>query len=160
MPCTGKAVLCRGRTRARARVWLEVGDDPDRWALAVSERKKGRRKLARGRAVGPGRKCGAGRWTGPHVGGKKRKKGQLGWALWGGKGEKRGWLGLDRVEEKGEEKEKERVGRAKKKKREKKNCIQIHLNLNLKFKFKWKTNNKTMQCGMKCTRTIIPYISF
>jgi hypothetical protein len=78
----------------------------------------------------------------------------------GGKGEKKGRLGLGRVEEKGEEKEKERVGRAQKKKREKKNCIQMHLNLNSKFKFKWKTNNKTMQYGMKCTRPIIPYISF
>jgi hypothetical protein len=34
------------------------------------------------------------------------------------------------------------------------------LNLNLKFKFKWKTSNRTMQCGMKCTRPIFPYISF
>jgi hypothetical protein len=42
----------------------------------------------------------------------------------------------------------------KEKRWEKKNCIQMHLNLNLKFKFKWKTNNKTMQCSMKCTKPI------
>jgi hypothetical protein len=36
----------------------------------------------------------------------------------------------------------------------------MHWNLNLKFKFKWKTSNKKMQCGMKCTRPIFPYISF
>jgi hypothetical protein len=28
------------------------------------------------------------------------------------------------------------------------------------FKFNRKTNYKTMQCGMKCTRPIFPYISF
>jgi hypothetical protein len=38
--------------------------------------------------------------------------------------------------------------------------MQMHLNLNLKFKSKWKTNIKTMQCGMKCTKPIFPYISF
>jgi hypothetical protein len=48
----------------------------------------------------------------------------------------------------------------KEKKREKKNCIQIYLNLNLKYKSKWKTNNKIMQCSMKCTKPIFPYISF
>jgi hypothetical protein len=49
-----RAVPCRGRTQARARVWLEVEDDPDRRAPPVSEREKGRRELARARAVGPG----------------------------------------------------------------------------------------------------------
>jgi hypothetical protein len=44
--------------------------------------------------------------------------------------------------------------------RKKKKCIQMHLNLNLKLKFKWKTNNETMQWGMKCTKPIVPYISF
>jgi hypothetical protein len=68
--------------------------------------------------------------------------------------------GLDRVGEKErEEREREWAG-PKEKKREKKNCIQMHLNLNLEFKFKWKTNNKVMQCGMKCTKPIFPYISF
>jgi hypothetical protein len=47
----GEAVPCHGRTRARARVWLEVGDDPDRWVPAVSERKKGKRKECAGWAV-------------------------------------------------------------------------------------------------------------
>jgi hypothetical protein len=32
--------------------------------------------------------------------------------------------------------------------------------LNLKYKSKWKTNNKIMQCSMKCTKPIFPYISF
>jgi hypothetical protein len=48
----------------------------------------------------------------------------------------------------------------KEKERGKMKCIQMHLNLNLKFKSKWKTSNKTMQCGMKCTRPILPYVSF
>jgi hypothetical protein len=41
---------------------------------------------------------------------------------------------------------------------ERRNCIQMHCNLNLKFKFKWKTSNEIMQYGMKCTRSIFPYI--
>jgi hypothetical protein len=58
-----------------------------------------------------------------------------------------------------EEKEDGPAKKEKKREREKK-CIQMYLNLNLKFKFKWKTNNETIQCGMKCTRSIFPYISF
>jgi hypothetical protein len=114
---------CCSRTRARVRVELE--DEPDRQAQPVSGREKGRRELARGWAVGLGeRRRGAGCWTGPRGGGKKGKKeGQLGCAARKKKREgkrkrKRDWAGL------------------KEKKREKKNCVHRHLNLNLKFKFK------------------------
>jgi hypothetical protein len=78
------------------------------------------------------------------------------------KGKKeRGLAGLGRKEQKerGKKKKREWAG-PKYKKREKKNFIQMHWNLNLKFKFKWKTNNKIMQCGMECTKSIFPYVSF
>jgi hypothetical protein len=77
----------------------------------------------------------------------KEKKGKASWARPCGKRRREG-------------KRKREWAVPKEKKREKKNCIQIYLNLNLKFIFKWKRNNKTMQCGMKCTRPIFPYISF
>jgi hypothetical protein len=72
------------RWEGRAVPWLDSSSspslargrgDPDRWIPAVRERKNGRRKLACGRAVGPRRKRGAGRWTRPRGGGKMRKKG-------------------------------------------------------------------------------------
>jgi hypothetical protein len=54
------------------------------------------------------------------------------------------------------EKEKEGVGQAQiEKEREK----ELHSNA-FEFKFKWKTNNKTMQWGMKFTKSIFPYVSF
>jgi hypothetical protein len=117
---------------------LEVGDDPDGRAPPVSEREGG--KEGSWRAGGPWASC----WTGPRGGGKKE----------------RGLAGLAARREKREEKGKGEWAGPKEKKSEKKNCIQMHLNLNLKFKFKWKINNKTMQCGMKCTKPIFPYVSF
>jgi hypothetical protein len=114
--------------QVRARLELEVGEDPDRWVPAASER-GGNERGARGLA-GPGEA----QATGP-VGPCGRK---------GGKEERPTGLGpRGRKRERGKRK-RECVG-PKGKKREKKNCIQMHLNLNLKFKFKWKTNNKTMQ---------------
>jgi hypothetical protein len=117
------------------------------------ERKKreGRRELERmGRRAGDGasRPCAGGPVVGlgRAVEGRKRES-QLGWAA---------------RRKKREEKEKKRVGRAQRENEGENNCIQMHLNLNLnlKFKFKWKTNNKTMQCGMKCTKPIFPIFSF
>jgi hypothetical protein len=110
--------------------------------------------LGRGGSVGPaaglgraveGRRERKASLAGPC--GEEREKRKAGWA----------WAAWKKRERK---KRKREWAGPKKKKREKKNCIQMHLNLNLKFKFKWKTNNKTMQYGMKCTRPIIPYISF
>jgi hypothetical protein len=73
---------------------------------------------------------------------------------------KKGRLGLGRVEEieRGKRKRKREWAGPKEIKGKKKNCIQMHLNL--KFKSKSKKNNKTMQCGMKCTKPIFPYIPF
>jgi hypothetical protein len=88
-----------------------------------------------------------------------REERELGWASPGKEKGKKGLVGPGRKEEK-RGKRKRESGPGQIRKRGRKDCIQIHLNLNLKFKFKWKTNNKTMQCGMKCTKPIVPYISF
>jgi hypothetical protein len=147
---------CRGRTRGPARVWLKVGDDPDGRGPPGGEREE--------------RGVGLGRWA--RKGGAEQPAG-LGHAE-GKEGEGAGQAGLDRAVERKKKKrllgralreeaergEKERVGRAKRERGGEKKNIQMHLNLNLKFKFKWKTNNRTMQCGMKCTRPIFSYISF
>jgi hypothetical protein len=54
----------RGRTRPRARVWLKVGDDPDRWAPPISKRKRGgERGVAR--LAGPGEEGEAEEAAGP-----------------------------------------------------------------------------------------------
>jgi hypothetical protein len=78
--------------------------------------------------------------------GSAEEKGEMGWAGPHGKNEKG--------------KRKRGSGPGPISEREKKNFIQMDLNLNLKFEFKWKINNKTMQWGMKCTKPIVPYISF
>jgi hypothetical protein len=70
----------------------------------------------------------------------EERKGQLDWAV--------------REEKKRGEKKREWDG-PKEKEEEK----ELHSNV-FEFKCKLKTNNKIMQCGMKCTRTIFPYISF
>jgi hypothetical protein len=127
----------RGRTRGRARVWLEVGDGPDGWG-----------PLGGG---GEGEESAA----------------ELGWERGGdavgpcGGGKRKGWMGCGEKKRKGGGREEKWAG-PKEKKGEKKKIIQKHLNLNLnlKFKFKLKTSNKTMQCGMKYTRPIFSYISF
>jgi hypothetical protein len=84
-------------------------------------------------------------WAGPCGGRERKSEGRLGWAA--------------SEEKEGKKKKKSRPGSTRK---WEKKCIQMHLTLNLKFKFKfkWKTNNKTIQWGMKCTKSILPYISF
>jgi hypothetical protein len=126
----GEAVPCRGWTRARARVWLEAGDDTDRQAPPIREREKVREEGASCVLVGPGEEKNGADWAGPC--GRKGRKGERPAGL-GPRGRKR---------ERGKRK-REWAG-PNEKKREKKNCIQMYLNLNLKFKFKWKTNNKTI----------------
>jgi hypothetical protein len=141
---SGAAMSCRSRTRARARVWLEVGDDPDGWVQTISER-RGRGTAAGVRADWAREEAtGRARWR------ERRERSQLGWAVRGEKKGRKNPVGLGRKEEK--EKRTREMGRAKKEKREREK--EMHSNafeLNLKFKFKWKTNSKTMQCGMKCT---------
>jgi hypothetical protein len=104
----------------RAMPWPDSGsspslargrDNPDRWAPPVSERKKVKERG--GVRVGRwarGRRRGAGCWTRPRGGGKKRKKGQLGCTV---------------REKKREVKEKERVDRAL---REKEGEKELHSN--------------------------------
>jgi hypothetical protein len=108
-------------------------------APPVSEQEKGRRELACAWAIGPRvKRSEASARLGRAVEAEERKRP----------------AGLGHAGREGErEKEKEIVGRAQ---RENEGVKEMHLNLNLKFKFNLKTNNKTMQCGMKCTRPIFP----
>jgi hypothetical protein len=90
----GKAVLRLDSTRGRAWLEHEVGEDPDKWVPAVSERGgKERGKLGRG-PRGEGSTSRLGRTVRGKV---KEKKDRLGWAVW---------------KKKREGKEKERMGMA------------------------------------------------
>jgi hypothetical protein len=97
-------VPCRGRTRARARVWLEVGDDPGRWGPSVSVSEKGgggglgRGKEKLGRAEEEGKEE-LGCWVGPRSGEKRKRPAGLGCA--GGKGEREKEDGLGQKRERG-----------------------------------------------------------
>jgi hypothetical protein len=137
--------VARGH-RAAARLGLESelgarsGIGPTGGSRLVPK-EEGERREGAGWAAGPGRKM-------------------VGWAVQGGK-KGRGGVGPAGPHRRREEKGGAGLGQEeKRRKRERKNCIRMHLNLNLKFKFKWKTSNKIMQCGIKCTRSIFPYISF
>jgi hypothetical protein len=105
-------------------------------------REEGKKKEGAGWAFGPGKE-------------ERSRLGRLVHAGRKGKKEKPGWAGPCRRKGREGEKKKDRVGRAK---REKEGEKEMHLNF--KFKCKWKTNNKTMQCSMKCTRPIFSYIYF
>jgi hypothetical protein len=87
----------RGQTRPRARIWLEVGDDPDRQAPPVSEKRRGGERGIGG-WLGRGKRGKRNRLLGQlgRAGGREgRKKGRLGWAVW-----KRKKRGRERKEEK------------------------------------------------------------
>jgi hypothetical protein len=141
------------RRRAAARLGVEPesgsrsGDDLDGQGSPDGEREEGEETGGAGWAVGPGKE-------------ERSRLGRLGRLGREGrkeeKKEKADWARSCR--RKGREgKKKEKVGRAK---RDREGEKEMHLNLNLKFKYKWKTSNKTIQCGIKCTRSIFPYISF
>jgi hypothetical protein len=127
------SVPWHGRTRARARVSLEVGDDPDMWVPAVTERTG---EEGAGLLGSAGRKGAAAGWA-------VREEGR------GGKGQ----VGLGRVGVK----RRKKMGRARKEEREseKKKFIQMHLNFNLKFKFIWKTSNKIIAMRHEMHKTYI-----
>jgi hypothetical protein len=134
---------------------LDVGDDRDGRAPPISMRRgRGDGAGARGSLGRGGGRAGCAQWR------ERRERRLVGLGRKEGKnGRERPSWAVPRGRKRKEEKE-DGLGQNREKRERKKNCIQMHLNLNLKFKFKWKTNNKTMQCSMKCTKPIFPYISF
>jgi hypothetical protein len=78
--------------------------------------------------------------------------------VWGRK--KKRPVGLGLAGEKGEKGRRKGKGRGRRKWAGPKEKEGKKKNLDLKFKFKWKASNRTMQCGIKCTRPVFPYISF
>jgi hypothetical protein len=110
-------VPCRGRTRARARVWLEVGDDPDRWGPPISERGGGKERAGARADWGRGKEKQATRWREEEGSGlgrageeKGKKEGQLGWAVRGErKKERPAGLGPQGRKERGKKKKRERA---------------------------------------------------
>jgi hypothetical protein len=119
-----EAASCCGRTRGRARVWLEVGDDPDGWGPPGDEKEKGEERGGAGWAVVPRRRGRRG-WAGLAAWGEKRKRlagpGLVGGREGGKKKERVGRLGRGEKKKKGEE-EKE-MGRFKKEREGEKKCI-------------------------------------
>jgi hypothetical protein len=151
-----EAASCRGRTRGRARVWLKVRDGPDGRGPPGGEGDRGA-DWAAGSGEGEAKQlAGLGRAV-------EIKKRAAGPGLAGGRGEKgkkkeREWVSGAAGRRKRKGRKRRKWAGPKEKEGEKKKNIQMHLNL--KFKFKWKTSNRTMQCGMKCTRPIFSYIPF